>query len=68
MFPYLQLGEECVETVDLLLFLDKGVVLSDSLQRQLLHQVNLVWVSQVLPLSNTVARAENFDFFKCTPP
>ena len=45
----LQLGEEGVEAVDLLPLLDKGVVLGDALQGQLVHQVDLVGLLEVLP-------------------
>lgn len=38
------LGEEGVEAVDLLPLLDEGVVLRDTAQGQLLHQVDLVRV------------------------
>jgi len=44
----LKLGEQCVEAVDLLLLLDKGVVLSDTPQSELIHQVDLIWVGHVL--------------------
>mmetsp|Transcript_21738 Transcript_21738/g.60442 ORF Transcript_21738/g.60442 Transcript_21738/m.60442 type:complete len:268 (+) Transcript_21738:158-961(+) len=36
----LELGEKCVETVELLLLLHKGIVLRDALQGELLHQVD----------------------------
>lgn len=45
----LQLGEERVEAVDLLPLLHEGVVLRDALEGQLVHQVDLVRVSHVLP-------------------
>jgi len=45
----LKFGEESVETVDLLSLLDKCVVLSDSLQGQLVHQVDLVGLLEMLP-------------------
>ena len=45
----LQLREESVETVNLLPLLDKCIVLGDPLQRQLVHQVDLVGLLQVLP-------------------
>ena len=38
----LQLGEERVEAVHLLALLDESVVLGDALERELLHQVDLV--------------------------
>ena len=44
------LGEECVETVDLLSLFNVGVVLSDSFQSQLVHQVDGVGGAQVLVL------------------
>lgn len=43
-----------VETVDLLPFSHVGVVLSDALQGQLLHQVDLIRLLQVLVLCKTV--------------
>jgi hypothetical protein len=47
-----QLREERVEAMDLLLLLDEGVVLSNSLQGQLIHQIDLVRVDSVLFLKN----------------
>lgn len=43
-------GEECVEAVHLLPLGNVGVVLRDALQRQLLHQINLVGLFQILRL------------------
>lgn len=45
-------GEERVEAVDLLPLGDVGVVLSDALQREFLHQVDLVGFLQVLGLQH----------------
>ena len=42
------LGEESVQAVDFLLLLHVGVVLGDTLERELLHQVDLVRVVHVL--------------------
>lgn len=47
-------GEECVEAVNFLPFGDVGIVLSDALQRQLLHQVDLVGFLQVFALKHRV--------------
>ena len=44
------LGEECVETVDLLPLLNVGIVLSNSLQCQLIHQVDGVGRVEVTAL------------------
>uniref|UniRef100_A0A182JGA4 Uncharacterized protein n=1 Tax=Anopheles atroparvus TaxID=41427 RepID=A0A182JGA4_ANOAO len=44
----LQLREERVQAVHLLALLHEGVVLRDTLQRQLLHQVDLVRIAQML--------------------
>ena len=44
----LQLAEQGVETVDLLLLLNERVVLGNSAERQLVHQVDLVRVAHVL--------------------
>lgn len=46
----LKAGEEGVQAVDLLLLFDEGVVLSDTAEGELVHQVNLVWVVHVLVL------------------
>lgn len=43
----LELGEERVETVDLLLLLNKGIVLRDATERKLVHEVDLVRVDHV---------------------
>lgn len=54
------LREECVETVDLLFLLYEGVVLGHPLQRQLVHQIDLVRRVQVLLLhanNKTVGQA-----------
>ena len=44
------LGEECVEAMDLLPLLHVGVVLSHSLQSQLVHQVDGVGGTEVTVL------------------
>ncbi len=44
----LELGEEGVEAVDLLPFLDVGVKLGDSPKGELLHQVDGIWLGDVL--------------------
>lgn len=44
----LQFGEESVQAVDLLLLLDKGIVLSDTPEGKLVHEVDLVGVGHVL--------------------
>mmetsp|Transcript_25134 Transcript_25134/g.68296 ORF Transcript_25134/g.68296 Transcript_25134/m.68296 type:complete len:228 (-) Transcript_25134:333-1016(-) len=41
-----QLGEECVEAVDFLLLLHKCIVLRDTLQGELVHEVHYVWLVQ----------------------
>jgi len=43
-------GEQRVEAVDFLPLRDVGVVLSDALQSQLLHQVDLVGLLEMLGL------------------
>lgn len=43
-------GEQRVEAVDFLPLRDIGVVLSDALQSQLLHQVDLVGLLEMLGL------------------
>mmetsp|Transcript_46946 Transcript_46946/g.78217 ORF Transcript_46946/g.78217 Transcript_46946/m.78217 type:complete len:419 (-) Transcript_46946:177-1433(-) len=40
----LETGEEGVETLDLLALIDKGVVLRDTLEGELIHQVNFIGV------------------------
>ena len=45
----LKLRKQRVEAVDLLPLLHKGVVLGDALQCELVHQVDLVRVTEVLP-------------------
>lgn len=42
------LGEQGVQAVHFLLLLDIGVVLSDTLQGQLLHKIDLIWIVHVL--------------------
>ena len=44
----LQFGEECVETVDLLPLLNESIVLGDSLECELVHEVDLVRRAHVL--------------------
>ena len=46
----LQTGEERVQTVDLLLLLDKGIVLSNTAKSKFVHEVDLVRVVHVLVL------------------
>ena len=46
----LELGEECIETVNLLSFLHVCIVLCDSLQSQFIHQVDGIGTSQVFVL------------------
>lgn len=48
-----------VETVDLLSLSHVGVVLSDALQGQLLHQVDLIRLLQMLALEETFTRSLN---------
>lgn len=43
-------GEQCVEAVDFLPLGDVGVVLSNALQSQFLHQVYLIGLLKVLGL------------------
>lgn len=43
-------GEQCVEAVDFLPLRDVGVVLSNALQSEFLHQVYLIWFLKVLGL------------------
>ena len=43
----LELGEESVETVDLLSLLDVGVILGHTFQGELVHQVDRVGASEV---------------------
>lgn len=45
------LGEEGVEAVDFLAFLDKGIVLGNTTKRQFVHQVDLVGLDHMLILS-----------------
>ena len=45
------LGEEGVEAVDLLAFLEKGIVLGKTTQGQLVHEVDLVGLDHMLILS-----------------
>lgn len=54
----LQLGKECIQAVDLLPLLNEGVVLRHSLQRQLIHQVDLVGINGVLFLQKKRNRPE----------
>lgn len=44
----LKLGEEGIQAVDLLLFFNKGVVLSDTTERELVHEVDLIRIRHVL--------------------
>lgn len=44
----LELGKQGVKAVHLLPLLDERVVLCDTLQGELLHQVDLVWLAQML--------------------
>ena len=46
----LKLAEERVQAVNLLLLFDKGVVLGDTLERELLHEVDDIRFAQVLVL------------------
>lgn len=46
------LWKQCVQTVDLLFLLDKSIILCDSLQCKLFHQVNLIWTLQMPFLQN----------------
>ena len=48
----LEFGEEGVEAVDLLFLLDEGIILSDTLQCQLVHQVHFVRLPHVLFLQS----------------
>mgnify|MGYP007051646149 CR=1 FL=1 len=45
------LGEERVETVNLLPLFDIGVVLGDTAEGELVHQIDLVWGTHVLVLA-----------------
>lgn len=45
------LGEESVETVDLLTFLDVGIVLRDTLEGEFVHEVDDCWLNHVMILS-----------------
>lgn len=44
------LWEKSIETVDLLFFLHEGIILCHSLESQFIHQVDLIWVIQMLSL------------------
>ncbi len=43
----LKLGEEGIQAVDFLLLFNKGVVLRDTTERKLVHEVDFVWVGHV---------------------
>ena len=45
---YLELGKEGIQAVNLLLFFNKGVVLSDTTERELVHKVDLIRIGHVL--------------------
>jgi len=45
----LQFGEKRIETMNLLTLLHESVVLGDTLQGELVHQINLIWVPKMLP-------------------
>lgn len=45
--PQTHPGEQCIKTVHFLPFSDVGVILSHTLQSQLLHKVNLVRLLQM---------------------
>lgn len=61
----LKFGEESVETVDLLFFLDKSVILRDSSERKFVHQVDFVRVAHMLVLyymlASTGRSSEQYD-------
>ena len=44
------LGEQCIQAVDLLLFLYKCIVLGHTPKRKLVHEIDLVWLVQVFIL------------------
>lgn len=46
----LELGEEGIEAVDFLAFLDEGIVLGNTTKRQFVHQVDLVGLDHMLIL------------------
>jgi hypothetical protein len=50
------LGEKCVETMDLLPLFQECVVLSDTTKSQLVHEVDLVRVLHMLVLENVQPR------------
>lgn len=43
--------EQCIQTVHFLLFINKGIVLSNTSKGKLFHQVNLIRMSQMLVLT-----------------
>ena len=47
------LGEECIQALNLLSFLDKSVVLGDTFQSQLLHEINLMGIVHIPILSSS---------------
>lgn len=46
----LQFGEQRIQTVNLLLLLDEGIVLRDTTQRKFIHEIDLVRIAHVLVL------------------
>ncbi len=46
----LEFREKCVEAMNFLLFFHEGVILGDTTQGELVHEINLVWSSHVLVL------------------
>lgn len=46
----LEFRKQCIEAMNLLLFFNESVVLCNTLQGQLVHQVDLIWIPHMLVL------------------
>ena len=51
--PHSHLGEESIEAVNLLSLLNKGVVLGNTLEGELFHEIDLVWLVKMPILGQT---------------
>ena len=47
---YLKFGEKCVQAMDFLSLLDKGIILRDAFQSEFIHQINFVRVTHMFLL------------------
>lgn len=47
---FFYLGKECVQAMNFLALLNERIILGNSFQRQLLHQINLIRIIYVFPL------------------